>query len=815
MQHERLLIVEDEPVVALDLQQTLFEMGHDVTGIASNMDGALYAVEQDHPTMILMDIHIDGKHDGVETAREIYQKYHIPIIYLTAFADDQTIQRAADTKPFGYLLKPFEVKELAAVIQVARTRHETETALIKSETRLAVAVEAADLATWEWESQIDHVHGDQRFQAIWGSAFTQFSAGLSAMLERVHPDDREIVQQSLSQEGFFSCTFQAKKDNGDYAWLEMHGKLQTNAQGNKLVIGAMRDVTSRKKMEERLRQASVVFSTTAEGIMILDGQYRIMSVNPAFSQLTEYISEEVVGLRPDDFLLLRRNDDLDYDRVAMSDTGYGTGEIACKTKSGKIFPALQHICTVKDDIHESSQFVHIISDITAIREAEQQLAHLAYHDPLTGLGNRFLLEQQLNNEIARCSLHKRKVAVLFLDLDSFKSINDSLGHHVGDRVIQEVAYRISKNIRQHDVAIRLGGDEFIIVISELRSLTEATRIAQKINHALTKDPISVNEMPLVVTASIGIAMYPEDGTNATQLLSAADSAMYEAKRLGKSRACVYNSRMTDQIRKRLDTEQQLHHALERHEFELYYQPVIDMNELKLSGFEALIRWNNPLLGLVGPDKFIGIAEESGLIDKLGYWILDTGLKQIKEFRIQGHPDLFMAINVSPKQFNDEHFIEYVNELLEKHQLPGDALEIEVTESVIQDFHQSESIVSDFRTLGVNVAIDDFGTGYSSLALLKHLPITRVKIDREFIKPLPGTTKEHGLVTAIMQIANSLQLEVTAEGIETQEQAQIMIDMGCPAVQGYFFSRPQPSSYFTQEWLQTYTKKQGFRFITTH
>lgn len=812
MLHERLLIVEDEPVVALDLQQTLQEMGHEVTGIASDLPGAVHSVEVETPSMILMDIHIDGKHDGVETAHEIYQRYHIPIIYLTAYADDQTIQRAAETKPFGYLLKPFEVKELAAVIQVARNRHDTEVALIRSETRLAVAVEAAELATWEWESQLDLVHGDQRFQAIWGSSFSQFETGLSALLARVHPDEQELVQQSFSQEGFFSSTFRARRDNGDYAWLEMHGKLQITPAGHRQVIGAMRDITSRKKMEERLRQASVVFSTTAEGIMILDAEHQIISVNPAFTALTGFSLEDVSGKKPDDFLLLRRGEDFDYNIIASSEKGYGTGEIACQTKQGKIFPALQHICSVRDDMQSSCQFVHIISDITIIREAEKQLAHLAYHDPLTGLGNRFLLEQQLNNEIARCALNKRKVAVLFLDLDSFKSINDSLGHHVGDRVIQEVAYRISKHIRQHDVAIRLGGDEFIIVNSELRSLTEATRIAQKLNQALIKNPIVINELSLMVTASIGIAMYPEDGTNATQLLSAADSAMYEAKRLGKSRACVYNTRMTDQVKKRLDTEQQLHFALERGEFELYYQPVISLVEQKLTGFEALIRWNNPTLGLVGPDKFIGIAEESGLIDKLGYWILDTGLAQIARFRNAGYADLFMAINVSPKQFNDDNFIEYVNELLDKHDLPGNALEIEVTESVIQDFKRSKEIVADFRTLGVNVAIDDFGTGYSSLALLKNLPITRMKIDRQFIAPLPGSASDQGMVSAIMLIAKSLQLDVTAEGIETYEQAMLLKACGCPAVQGYYFSRPQPADYFNQDWLREHTQHWSYSLL---
>ncbi|MFZ6815189.1 two-component system response regulator [Undibacterium sp. Rencai35W] len=801
MHAETILIVEDEPVVALDLRQTLEEMGHRVCGIQSNMKAAISAVEKYSPTLILMDINLEGQEDGIDACNHIYLRWKLPVIYLTAFADEKTILRAAASKPFGYLLKPYETKELAAVIQVARSRCDTEQALVKSEERLAIAIEAAELGTWEWESLLDHVQGDARFQSIWGSNLSRFSAGMTAMLDRIHPEDREKVDQLLHQDGFFSSIFRARRDSGEFAWLEMHGKLRPGKNGSKQVIGALRDITTRKQMEERLRQASVVFSSTAEGILILDDHYRIVSANPAFTKLTQYTSDEVIHRHPDDFLLVRREGDLTYQSIAESIDGYVYCEVACRCRDGRIFPTLQHICAVKDEAGEVQQFVHIISDISAIRDVELKLAHLAYHDPLTGLGNRYLLEQRLDIELERAHFNGKKIAILFLDLDGFKAINDTMGHNIGDRVIQEVAKRISQHIRRHDEAIRLGGDEFVVVAPELHEISEAFLIAEKLLNALSQKPINIEEQELMIGVSIGIAIYPDDGTNVTQLLSASDSAMYEAKRLGKGQFCTYTSNLIERVRARLNIEQNLHVALEKNEFILHYQPVINLLQNRLIGFEALVRWNHPTLGLIGPDTFISIAEENGLIERLGYWVLDTALAQLKEWELAGHTNLFMAVNVSPRQFNDEHFVHHLGHVLQTHKLRGEQLEVEVTESVIQDFHKSRKIVSAIRDLDITVAIDDFGTGYSSLALLKHLPITRVKIDRSFIVNLPGTSRDLGMVHAIMHMANSLELNVTAEGIETPEQAGLLRELKCPAVQGYFFGRPQEANYFSSDWLR--------------
>ncbi|MDW5417958.1 EAL domain-containing protein [Iodobacter sp. CM08] len=800
MSTENILIVEDEPVVALDLQQTLQEMGHQVCGIYTSMDAAIQGVETHQPSLVLMDIHLQGKGDGIEACQEIYEQWQLPVIFLTAYADEKTVRRAAIAKPFGYLTKPYNKKDLNAVIQVARSRHDAELALAKSEQKLAIAIEAAELGTWEWESQLDRLTGDERFRLIWGTGLQPFVAGLAAMLSRVHPDDLLGVEGTLQTLGFFKCEFRARRDSGEYAWLEMFGNLRIRSADQHIVIGALRDITPRKEMEERLRQASIVFSTISEAIMILNANGLVLSVNPSFSKLSGYSELEVINHPSQEYLINRREPIISYKNIALTSSGFWAGEVGCLCKNGDILQTLLHICTVRDQNGEVLQFVQTFSDISAIREAEHQLVHLAYHDPLTGLGNRYLLDQNLQSELVRAQSHGRTVAIMFIDLDGFKAINDSLGHHIGDRVIQESASRIVNQIRRHDEAIRLGGDEFVVMIPDVITQSEGFVVANKILKALSQ-PIQLDEQKLVIGASIGLAFFPQDGHELSDLLSAADSAMYEAKRQGKGRVCAYSSDLVENVRTRLNIEQGMHGALERNEFVLFYQPVVDLYESRLLGFEALIRWNHPEFGVLGPDKFIAIAEETGLIEPIGAWVLDTAVAQLKQWSVFGRSDLMMAVNASVRQFRGDAFLNQLKNVLKRHEINPKQLEIEITESMLQDFHSIRKMVQGMRELGVSVAIDDFGTGYSSLALLKHLPITRIKIDRSFIISLPGTARDVGLISAIMQMANSLELDVTAEGVETFDQSQILRTMGSPAVQGYFFAHPKAAEEYSADWIK--------------
>ncbi|MFZ6656883.1 two-component system response regulator [Undibacterium sp. TJN19] len=808
MQAEHILIVEDEPVVALDLQQTLEEMGHAVCGIRSNFSKAIAAVQQLTPTLVLMDIHLDGKEDGIDACQEIYQRWKLPVIFLTAYADDQTVLRAAASKPFGYVMKPFGAKELSAVIQVARSRHDAETSLAKSEERLSIVLEAADLGIWEWESQLDSVKGDQRFHRMWGSASSPFQASLHAMLGRIHPDDRALVEKALKQTDIFNCSFRACRDNGEYTWLEMVGKLHQTGFNQQTVIGALRDITLRKLTEDNLRQASVVFSTAAEGIMILDSAGKVRSVNPALTRLTGYTEQDILGHYPSEFLLVRRDNDPSYEEISAMTGGYWSGEAACQCKDGRVFPALQHVCIIHDDIGTSTQYVHTISDISFIREAEHQLVHLAYHDPLTGLGNRYLLEQRLEKEIQHARATNSHVAVIFVDLDEFKTINDTMGHHVGDRVIQEAAMRIAQQIRRHDEAIRLGGDEFVVIAPNLHQPAEGLLIAEKILKSFS-EPIVIEDYQFVIGASIGVAKFPGDGNTLSELLNAADSAMYEAKRHGKGKICAYSGNLNENVRTRLNIEHGLVSAIEKDELELYFQPVIDLHDYRLIGFEALLRWNHPVSGLLDPGQFLPIAEEIGLIENISNWVLERALAQLSVWHRVGQDQLFMAVNISPKQFQNEQMLAQIASMLNKYQLSPHLLEIEISEAMLQDFHQSRKMVTAMRELGIRVAIDDFGTGYTSIALLKHLPVSRLKIDRSFVVSLPGAERDVGLISAILQMARSLDLEITAEGIETREQALILRELGCPAIQGYYFGHPMAASDYSEGWIALGMSKDYF------
>lgn len=805
MNPEHILIVEDEPVVALDLRMTLEELGHEVCAIHMSCDAAIAYIEKHRPSMVLMDIHLQGERDGIDACEQIYKQWKLPVVFLTAFADDKTVSRAAASKPFGYVMKPFETKELSAVIQVARCRHDAEKAVAKSERRLAVAVEAADLAIWEWEAHVNALQGDLKFQQLLGSPLLPFTAGLAAMMDRVHPDDREQLAHHFEVDQLFTNEFRVQRDSGEYAWLEIYGKLYQNMEGQNIVVGALRDVTKRKITEQHLRQASVVFGATAEGILILDREGHIVSANHAFMRLTGYTEQEIVGHKPLDFLVSRRDNDPAPKDIEQLVQGCWSGEVACKCKDGRMFPAFQNICVVNDDSGFAGQFILTLADISSVREAERQLEHLAYHDPLTGLGNRYLLEQRLTAELDTAMQQRGHVAIIFIDLDGFKTINDSMGHHVGDRVIQETARRIMAEIRRSDEAIRLGGDEFVIIVSSNGQHGDELIVADKILKSLAL-PFTLDHQQFIIGASIGVASYPADGSSLSELLSAADSAMYEAKRCGKGRICTYSSDLIENVRTRLDLEQSMYGALQRNEFALYLQPIIDLHESKLIGFEALLRWNHPTQGLLSPDKFISIAEESGLIEMIGAWVLDHAVAQLSEWNKTYKTNLFVAVNVSVRQFMEDKFIQLIQKTLDRYSLPAAQLEIEITESMLQDFHKSRKTVTAMRDMGLSVAIDDFGTGYSSLALLKHLPVTRIKIDRSFIVPLPGSARDIGLVRAIVQMASSLGLQVTAEGIETLAQADTLYALDCHSVQGYYFGRPAPAASCVREWFPDFKQK---------
>ena len=438
------------------------------------------------------------------------------------------------------------------------------------------------------------------------------------------------------------------------------------------------------------------------------------------------------------------------------------------------------------------QVVIIVRDITDAHQAAELIRNQAYYDFLTSIPNRFLSLDRLSQMIKEMERKDEKAAVVFLDLDDFKKVNDSLGHDVGDKVLVEAADRLSSVVRKSDTVGRLGGDEFIVLLGDLVDCFDAVDVVDKLL-AMFREPFRIDGRELILTVSIGVSIYPDNGSNATDLLRNADAAMYQSKERGRNTYSFFTKQMNEMILRRLEIEEQLYGALERNEFEVYYQPKINLKDRKIMGAEALLRWHNPLVGQVAPDEFIPIAEHTGLIVPIGKYVLAQALDFLNEWGAAHGHDFTMAVNLSPRQFRDQHFVSFVKECLDSSNVTPERLEFEITEGVLM-IGQScvEELLSALHALGVKLSMDDFGTGYSSLSYLRRYDFDLLKIDRSFVSGITENKEDCDLVTATIAMAHSLNLHVVAEGVETAEQLALLDELGCDVAQGYYFSKPVPS-----------------------
>jgi diguanylate cyclase (GGDEF)-like protein/PAS domain S-box-containing protein len=784
----RILVVEDERIVALDLTATLRHLGYEVVGMAASAADAMRLARAHRPDLVLMDIHLEGVGDGTEAGAKILGELAIPVIYLTAFAEPDTLARAEASQPYGYLLKPFDLRELEACLRMSLARRRAELATESSEQRLRLALDAARLGVWEWWPHDGLVHVDGHFDHIIGGRPRPLVEQCEALLARVVPADRSGLARSL-KEGEVNTVLRMHDDDARVRWVELYARSLPGASGHPdRVVGVVRDVTERLQNEQRLRQASAVFQTMAEGIAILDERGAIQSVNPAFCAITGHEATEVLGRSPDDFLHQRRHSADFFKRLAGTPEGYWKGEIEMCRLDGSVFPAWQHVCVVRDESGQVTHHVLTFSDIGQIRAAEAHIHHLAFHDALTGLGNRYLLSQRLADEIRRAGRSGHRLALLFIDLDNFKLINDTHGHAAGDELINAVAQRITTHLRASDLAVRLGGDEFVILVPDLSRIEDAALVAQKLLDELS-EPVALRGDMLRVGASIGIAIHPDNGDSSEALMQAADSAMYGAKERGRHRYAFFSEDMARSARERLAVEQGLRRALEHAELRLFYQPVVAMASGLVTGVEALVRWQHPAWGMVGPQRFIQIAEDCGLIVPLGHWVLREACTQGAAWLARGVAPLRLAVNVSARQMQQADFADDVADVLHTSGFPPHLLELEITESTLQSVAESRQMLGRLKALGVAVAIDDFGTGFSSLSLLKHLAIDRIKLDRSFVQDLPDDLVNAQVTRAIVELARTMHLALTAEGIETEAQRSALLGMGCQEGQGYLFSRP--------------------------
>lgn len=785
-----ILIVEDEYVVSLDLRNTLEDLGHKVTGTVARGEDVVAKALENPPDLVLMDIQLADKMRGTEAAEHLKKQMDVPVIFLTAYCDENVLEQAEKSFPHGYLIKPFDRRELEASIRMALVRHQAELKVKSSEQRLQQALGAAKMSYWQLNLSTDQLDMDSD---LYDSPLLQapLAGGISKLKTILAAEEHPRLSRLFARKRDFNAVFMSAQTK-PLRYLELFGHFQTS-QNQRLISGLLRDVTHKQKEELQLRQANTVFKTTSEAILVLDDAGQVLSANPAFSLVTGYSENEIRGLKPDDFLYPKQQTSPVSVRLQELSSSHWSGEVECKRKGGSLFPSWQHLCKVRSPMSKGaiSHYVVMFSDISALRRAEENLATLAFSDHLTGLGNRVKLEKMLKTELVRASRNQSMLGILYLDLDGFKLVNDTLGHHAGDLLLQEVANRICKLTRAGDVATRVGGDEFVLVVPDIHHPSDCLHIAEKILRTIAQD-ISLQDNIVNVSASIGIACYPDDATSYEELLKCADLAMFAAKDDGRSRFTFFNPLMAEKTSQRVQIEKDLKTALYKtDELLMYYQPIVGLQDEQLKGFEALIRWSHPTMGFIAPDRFIKVAEQSSLINEVGDWVLQQVFKDVAQLIRRYGNNISVSINLSVRQLEDQQLAEKIRQLAAQFSVSLSLIYFEMTETVLSQSQSMLSTLEQLRYLGARISVDDFGTGYSSLSRLRELPIDCLKIDRAFIVSLEKDSSSAEIVRAICALGKALDLTIIAEGVETPGQYQILKDIGCDKAQGYLFGRPGP------------------------
>ena len=790
------MIVEDEQIVALDLQEDLEEMGFRVVGTAASGDDAIHLARQHRPDVVLMDIVLRGSMDGIEAARLISHEHGTPVIFLTAYSDTSTVMRAAETAPFGYLTKPYQSKELRAAIEVALVKSALERRLRESERWFASTLRCVGDAVIATDPGgiITFLNPVAEKITGWSVEDAQGRA-----IEEVMP-----LASSLHADAVPSPARQALEKN-KVVDLE-HGALLVGRDGRRTPIDdsaapirdddgrllgcvvVLRDVTERQRQERLLRDSEErfrnVFELAAVGMALVALDGRILQANDAFCAL--------LGRERND-LLSRTDTDLTEpaDRARERSHLY---ELLTDRTPAVQFEKRYH-CAPKGVrwvlasvslLQEHGQaicYVYQIHDLTERKSMQYELERMAYFDPLTGLSNRAHLRQELERQIAEARRHGHQFAVLFIDLDRFKSINDTLGHEAGDELLRGIGERLRTTVRETDCVARLGGDEFVIALTDVHDASQVKAVTEKIRLAVGQ-PMELAGRSLVVTPSIGVSLYPDDGADTSTLLRNADSALYAAKAEGRNRVHFFKAELGRLADERLDLEAALRRAITENELFLEYQPIVRLADRVIVGVEALVRWRRDG-AIVSPAKFIPIAEETGLIVPLGDWVLREACRAGVQW-----PSLLLHVNCSPRQFREDTLPDAVGGALDASGFPARRLCLEITENtMLQTSDAQIERIARLQALGISLSIDDYGTGYSSLSYIKRYAPGSLKIDRFFVSDLDADASSAAIVSATIAMAHDLGLEVVAEGIETETQRALLEAEHCDHGQGFLFSRP--------------------------
>ena len=703
--------------------------------------------------------------------------------------------------------EPFQLDTTEALVVVVRDitqLKETQQRLQTSEEKFAKAFHASpDGLLLSRQSDGLLIEVNEGFSRITGfnsvMSLDQSTLDLGIWVDL---NERKDLLERLQRDGFvrdFVCHI--RRNDGEIRLCEVSSRpLPIGDEDCMLTIA--RDITERQLMQEKLQQAATVFESTAEGVLITDTRQNISAVNRAFSEITGYSEAEALGQTPR-LLASGLHDSAFYAAMwhQLTANGHWQGEISNRRKNGELYPSWLTISAVRNHEQSITHFVAVFADISSLKHAQARLDYQAHHDPLTGLPNRTLFESRLQAALNHQQETGSQGAVLFLDLDRFKHINDSLGHPIGDLLLKGIAVRLKDQLRDVDTVARLGGDEFIILLPGLQQASDAEHLANKLLACFTP-PFQAGEHEFFISASIGTSLYPRDGVDVATLVKNADAAMYRSKAKGRNRVESYTQDLTAQANERVALEHELRRAIERDELRLYYQPKLSLDTQQLIGAEALIRWLHPTFGEVPPEHFIALAEENGMILQIGDWVLDQACRQMHDWRNVFDDFGPLSVNLAGAQLRHPNLLARIEQLLRDNHLEPGCLQLEITENfIMSQAEEALEVLHQLKRLGVQLAIDDFGTGYSSLSYLKRLPLDFLKIDQSFVRGLPDDPHDAAIVRAIIALGHSMQFTIIAEGVETPAQQAFLAAEGCEQMQGYIVSLPLPPDLFAATFLR--------------
>lgn len=764
--------------------------------------------------VLLLDYMLPGLNalDLTKVLRQ-QRRLDIPIVMVTGQGSEQTAAQALRLGVSDYLVKHESyLHELPLVLDKAFRQAELvrERAALRTMTqRLEEVLDCSPSVNYTL------TRGEEGWVGTWMSHNLTRMTGFSVAealaqgwwARTVHPDDLERASRAVravEEDGHYVHEYRIRCADGGVRWIRDELRAVRDEGGRVVrVAGVWIDITEQRQATELLRLNSAVIESTHDGVVLTDLDGAIVAVNRAFTEVTGYRRDEVVGQNPR-FLQSGRHDRGFYLSMwaALKEAGHWQGELWNRRKNGELFPEWLTLNAVRNEVGHVTHYVGVFTDISKLKQTEDRLDYLAHHDPLTDLPNRLLVLSRLEHALDGAQRRGCRVAVMFLDLDRFKTVNDSLGHAAGDELLRAVAARLRGALREEDTLGRLGGDEFMVLLEHVEAPADAAVVAKNLVEVLAAPFALSNGHEVFIRASIGISFYPDDGDDFMTLVRNADAAMYRAKAQGRNTYGFYTEDLIRSATERLALETRLRRALEHDEFVVYYQPVLGVKDGRLLGAEALVRWKPQGEPMVSPAAFIPVAEETGLIVALGEWVLRDACRQVREWIDAGYAFGQVAVNLSAEQFRRQDVSAMLAAVLAETGLPATQLELEITESsLLEAGEHAVGLLERLKQQGVGLAIDDFGTGYSSLAYLKRFSIDKLKIDRSFVQDIADDSNDLAIASAIVAMARALDMAVQAEGVEGEAQLELLRGLGCGSYQGYLCSPPLPADEFEARFLR--------------